>query len=139
MASKLSRALNAYVSKFAAGKVKVGFLAGATYPDGLSVAQVAFWNELGTTKTPARSFFRTMISNESPGWSMKIAKLAKRGADGKTILGMMGEDIQGALQQSIVGWSEPGNAPSTVAAKGFDKPLIDTGHMKDSVGWEIVE
>jgi hypothetical protein len=136
---KMARVLAEYGAKFAAGKVKVGFLAGATYPDGESVAQVAFWNEFGTSRIPARPFFRSMIAAESPGWAMKMAKLGGNGADGNAILGLMGEDITGALQQSIIGWSNPGNAPSTIAAKGFDKPLVDTGHMKDSVGWEIVE
>ena len=31
----------------AQGSVDVGFMSGATYPDGTSVAQVAFWNEFG--------------------------------------------------------------------------------------------
>jgi len=43
------------------------------------------------------------------------------------------------MQQSIAGWRYPGNAPSTIAKKGFDKPLVETAHMQNSVGFEVLE
>ena len=122
------------------GSVNVGFLSGATYPDGTSVAQVAFWNEFGTTTTPARPFFRTMIGNESPGWGVLMGKAAKAYEyNGATILKFMGVKISEQLQQSIVGWQDPPNAPVTIARKGFNKPLIHTGHMQNSVDFEVTE
>lgn len=120
------------------GSVSVGFMSGATYPDGTPVAAVAFWNEFGGMDRPARPFFRGMISKESPTWAGKMAKLAKMtNYDGPRVLGLMGEDIKGALVQSINDFETPGLAPSTIAAKGFAKPLIDTGTMLRAVDYEV--
>lgn len=136
---KISKVLAEIGSKMQ-GSVNVGFLAGATYPDGTSVAQVAFWNEYGTTSAPARPFFRTMVARESPGWSLLIAKAAKHyNYDAATVLQFMGVKISEELQQSIRGWSTPGNAASTIAEKGFDNPLLRTGHMQNSVDFEVNE
>lgn len=122
------------------GSVKVGFIGGATYPDGTPVAQVAFWNEYGTTTAPPRPFFRTMIANESPGWGVMMSKGAKHfDYSGAEVLKFMGLKISEQLQQSIVGWRDPGNSPATIAAKGFDKPLIDTGHMQNSITYAVEE
>lgn len=123
------------------GSVSVGFLAGATYPEsGIPVAQVAFWNEYGTTNTPSRPFFRTMIARESPGWGLLIARAAKHYEyNAATVLQFMGTKIAEELQQSIRGWDTPGNAPSTIAEKGFDNPLLRTGHMQNSVDFEVKE
>lgn len=136
---KISKALSAIAEKMS-GSVNVGFLDGATYPDGTKVAQVAFWNEYGTTNTEARPFFRTMIAVESFAWGGLMAKAAKHyGYDGKMVLTFMGEKISEELQQSIAGWRYPGNKPSTIAQKGFDKPLVDTAHMQNSTGYEVNE
>lgn len=122
------------------GSVEVGFMEGATYPDGTPVAAVAFFNENGTSTAPARPFFRTMIAKESPTWGGKMAKLAKAtGNDGPKILEFMGEDIEGALKQSINDFTDPGNAESTIARKGFDKPLIESSHMVNSTDHRVVK
>ena len=48
------------------GKLRVGFLEGATYPDGTPVALVAWWNEFGTEdEFPPRPSFRNMIAAKS--------------------------------------------------------------------------
>lgn len=134
---KLARVLADIADKMS-GTVDVGFLNGATYPDGTSVAQVAFWNEYGTTKTEMRPFFRTMIAVESFGWGILMGKAAKHyDYNGAMVLQFMGVKISEQLQQSIAGWRYPGNRPSTIAQKGFDKPLVDTGHMQNSVGFEV--
>ena len=120
------------------GSVNVGFMSNATYPDGTYVAEVAFYNEFGTSKIPSRPFFRNMIAQQSPGWAMRMAKAAKYYSyDGHSILSAMGESISEELKQSIIDFDTPSNAPYTIQKKGFDKPLIDTGHMKDSVSYEV--
>ena len=143
--------MNAYLSRLAqrlgrGAAVNVGFLEGATYPadakrkrkGGLKVAQVAFWNEFGTVRAPARPFFRTVVKQESPGWGVKLAKIAKAtGYDSKQTLGQMGEGIKGQIVKSIVDWDVPGNAPYTIAKKGFDKPLIDSGVMQRAVDYVV--
>ena len=140
LSGDLVKKLEEIARKMGGGSVSVGFMSGATYPDGTPVAAVAYWNEYGKEGQPPRPFFRRMIAEESPTWAGKMAKLAKAtNYDGARVLGMMGEDIQGALKQSINDFQTPALAPSTIANKGFAKPLIDTGHMISSITYEVIE
>ena len=136
----LKKKLEEIARSMGGGAVSVGFMEGATYPDGTPVAAVAFWNEYGNGKAPPRPFFRQMISNESPAWGPKMAGLAKgTNYDGPRVFALMGEDVKGALQQSINDFTTPELAESTKARKGFDKPLIDTGHMINSISYEVTQ
>lgn len=165
--------------------LRLGFLEGATYPDGTPVADVAARNEWGgtfeveereqtiyrqvdkngdfakggrfvkrgasnfatdhivpahTITIPPRPFFRRMIAEKSPGWGASMAKVLKASDCNLGVaFGRMGEGIRGQLQGSIRDFSSPANAPSTVAKKGFNNPLVDTGHMLNSVDYEITE
>jgi hypothetical protein len=135
---KLRQKLVEIAKGMESGELSVGFMSGATYPDGTPVAQVAFWNEFGTTRSPARPFFRKMIERNSEAWPDVFAKAAKASRyNTKQALSMVGEKISDQLQSSIVGWTEPGNAPSTISAKGFDKPLIDSGQMQRSITYNV--
>lgn len=137
-ADGLSKALGDIARRMGAGKVDVGFMAGATYPDGTPVAAVAYWNEFGTSGQPARPFFRQMIAKEAGTWAEKMGKLAKAtNYDGQKVLALMGEDVGGALAQSINELQSPPLAPSTIEAKGFAKPLIDTSHMINSIHYQV--
>lgn len=120
------------------GLLKVGFFENATYPDGTHVAQVAFWAEYGTTREPIRAFFRQMIAAKSPEWGADLAKILQaNGNDLPAALELMGEHIKDQLVQSIVEFSDPANAESTVAKKGFNDPLIDSGVMQRSADFEV--
>ena len=124
-----------------ASELRVGFLEGATYPDGTPVATVAATNEFGRPDKgqPPRPFFRQMIEQNSPNWGRQIGKLLKaNGGDSAAALDAMGSVIKGQLQRSINQFTSPPLAPSTIAAKGFDKPLIETAHMLRSVDYEVV-
>lgn len=131
-------ALQKLAVDFDGSTLQVGFMAGATYPDGTSVPDVAAQNEFGNSKRPARPFFRNMIAKESPTWASKIAALAGNGLDAQKILGLMGEDLKGGLQQSINDLQSPPLSPVTIAKKGFSKPLIETSHMLNSVTYRLV-
>jgi hypothetical protein len=79
-----------------------------------------------------------MIADESGTWAGKMAKLAKAtDYNGPEVLALMGEDLVGALQQSINNFTTPELADSTVEAKGFDKPLIDTAVMIRAIDYEV--
>jgi hypothetical protein len=140
ISDKIEKTLNDIAKKMDAN-LKVGFMAGATYPDGTPVATVAFLNEFGhggIHPAPARPFFRNMINSESPNWGVKISKLAKStNYDGQKVMKLMGENIKGALMQSINDLTSPPLAESTKKAKGFDKPLIDSAHMLNSITYEV--
>ncbi|WP_248623165.1 hypothetical protein [Citrobacter koseri] len=127
--------------KLGDGKIlRVGFLEGATYPDGQSVPMVAAANEYGdpAMNRPPRPFFRNMIADKSPEWPQDIAKIAEAtGYDAETMLGQMGEHIKGQLQGSIRELMEPALSPVTIAKKGFSKPLIETSQLLNSVDYDI--
>lgn len=118
--------------------VRVGFQAGAHYPDGLLVAKVALWNEFGTKHSPARPAIRTMIAEKSPTWGPAMGKLlVTYKYDSDIVLTMLGEGMKGQMVESIRNWTEPPNAPSTIAHKGFDKPWIETSLLIRSVDYEV--
>jgi hypothetical protein len=123
-----------------AGTLRVGFLANARYPDGTPVAMVAAIQDYGAPAVgiPPRPFFRNMVAAKSPEWPAAIAGLLKaNNFDTRRVLEITGQAIRGQLQQSIRDTNSPPLAPSTVARKGFAKPLVDTGQMLNSVAYEI--
>ena len=121
-----------------AASVDIGFLEGATYPDGTSVALVAALNEFGSGDTPARPFFRGMIADKSPEWPDAVGNLLVANEyDADKTLGQTGAAIKGQLQGAIVAYEGPPLKPSTIARKGNDKQLVDTGHMLASVDYAV--
>ena len=47
--------------------------------------------------------------------------------------------IKGQLQESIVDLKDPPNKASTLKHKAGSNPLVDTGHMLNSVDFEVSE
>lgn len=133
----LSAALSKYKDMNAS--VRVGVLENATYPDGTPVAMVAFWNEYGTKTSPVRAFFRTTVSDQKKNWVLSVQNLMKMHDDPKKVMGLMGEHMRGQIVQSINTWTDPPNAPYTVARKGFNKPLVEHGIMMRSISYEVSE
>lgn len=121
-------------------QLKVGFLRGSTYPDGTSVPMVAATNEFGNpgNNQPPRPFFRNAISDNSAGWGEAVESLiTTSNGDVEKTLGLMGEVISDHIRQSIRTLESPALSPYTIKRKGFDKPLIETGHMLNSVDYEV--
>ena len=61
------------------------------------------------------------------------AEEAHDGATAETVLKRVGALGVRLVQEKIVSGSFKPNAPSTIRKKGSDKPLIDTGRMRQSV------
>lgn len=121
------------------GTLRVGFLEGATYPDGKPVAMIAAIQDGGSGTIPPRPFFRNMIADKKGGWGNDVAvALRATDFDATAALHLVGQNIEGQLRQSIKDTNSPPLAPSTIARKGFDKPLIETAHMFNSVDHEVV-
>jgi hypothetical protein len=139
---KLRMHLNGIAEKISRGKaVNVGFLEGAApEPDGTPVATIAAINEYGNPKNgqPPRPFFRRMIETKKAGWGTSFnAVLKASNMDTAKALALMGEGMRGQLIESINEFIDPPLATSTVQQKGFDKPLINKGHMRDSADYEV--
>ena len=133
----LSAALSKYKDMNAS--VRVGVLENATYPDGTPVAMVAFWNEYGTRTSPVRAFFRTTVSEQKKNWVLSVQNLMKIHNDPKQVMGLIGVHMQEQIVQSINTWSDPPNSAYTIAKKGFDKPLVETGLLMRSIKSEVGE
>lgn len=122
--------------------LRVGFLEKAKYPDGTSVAMVAAIQDFGAPSVgiPPRPFFRNMVRRKQREWPPAVAKLLKSNRyDVDKTLKMVGEAIAGQLRQSIQDTNSPPLKPATIRRKGFAKPLVDTGHMLDSVDYEVTK
>ena len=94
----------------------------------------------GINHIPPRPFFRIMIQKNSPLWG-KLVRAALKMSDYNTraALNIVGLKMHEQLQKSIEDFVSPGNAPATVAAKGFDKPLEDSKNMKRAIWFEVSE
>lgn len=135
---KLRKALEEAARKAKPEVLRVGFLQDAAHPDRTNVATVAFFNEFGTSRAPPRPFFRNMIAAKSGQWGQALVKILRaNGGDTHAALELMGGGIRDQLVESIRDFSSPGNALSTIAAKGFDSPLKDTMVMSRSVNFEV--
>lgn len=146
---RFEAAIGDLIEKLKGGDVRVGFLEGATDPEtGQSLAERAALNEYGhTVKKGAeegsyfvlpRPFFRNMIAAKKGEWPSAMAhQLIKNDFDVEKTLDAVGGAVAGQLQQSIRDLTSPPLAPSTIARKGFDKPLIDHGDMLNAVDHEV--
>lgn len=165
---KLAGALKDLSAKVAQRRtLRVGFLEDATYPDGTSVAQVAAMNNFGTSRAPPRPFFSNMVATEGPSWGEKLARiLDANDFDSEKALELMGEGISGQLRDAIVSfngaplspvtlllrarfpmggyepddvWKAFRDAAAGVTEQGSSKQLVWTGHMLNSVDYEVGE
>jgi hypothetical protein len=140
---KLQRALVEITAKLDNyATLHVGFLQGARYPDGTSVAMVAAIMNYGAPRAgiPPRPFFSQMIAAKSPEWPAAMAGLLKStGYDTKKTLALTGEAIKGQLQTAIRDFDGVPLKPATIKRKGHSKPLVDTGQLLNSVAYEVKE
>lgn len=139
---------------------RVGWFEGLTYDDGTPVAKVALINEFGATikvtdkmrrwfaaqgfplnkhtteiHIPARSFIRSTVDEKQKDWGDTINKLLKKVFDGELTLEQVLEtwgiviesDVRLKINQIM---AAGGNSPMTIAMKGKDTPLFNTGTMQ---------
>lgn len=106
------------------------------------LADIVRYNEFGTDKAPARSFLRgTVYKNHNHGWRFVSREAVKGVLSGqftanaayKFVGDRMVDDVH--KQIDTIG---PANAPSTIAKKGRNEPLIDTGGLYRSIGKKVI-
>lgn len=117
--------IDANLSK--ATSVDIGFLKNSTYPDGASVPMVAAIHEYGAPGArfpiPPRPFFRPMIKANASIWPKEMAKLFKANKyDAAKTLDMMGAEVKGELQQSIISTNSPPLSPVTLMLRAMVGP-----------------
>lgn len=133
--------LRQIVRDFEKGSVKVGFQRGDTHRtegETVTVATIAEYNEFGTSKIPARPFFRpTMFENRSAILA-SLARISSRSLrnpryNAKEGLETLGVWTVNKIRAKIVSVRSPVNATSTILKKRSSNPLIDTGQMRQAV------
>lgn len=112
----------------------------------LSLIELAILHEFGNPRTdlPERSFLRAALAE--PATKMALKALYTQCAK-HVIAGKMSRD---QALRAIGGWAAakirafikegkvtPPLAPSTVARKGHDVPLLDTHELVEAIGWDI--
>jgi phage gpG-like protein len=118
--------------------VKVGLPKGSNdYPDGTSVIMVGAVHEFGSParNIPQRSFLRATVESGRRKYRQLFKRLSKKIVDGeiskKEALGIIGLQVQSDVQGRIT----DGIAPDLKSREGT--PLIDTGHLRQSIIFEV--
>lgn len=119
-------------------KLEVGIFDTAKYPNGTSVAMVGYWNEYGTANIPPRPFFRLAVDNNNHKWISIYKQQIQTTNDIKRSLSKVGVIASNDIKKSLTALREPPNAISTIKAKGSSNPLIDTGTLRNSINWSVV-
>lgn len=94
-------------------------------------------------RIPQRSFVRSTYTDKKDEWNNLISNqifnivLGRQTAEGLLIL--LGNTIKREIQQTITNKKTPKNSPITIANKGRDDPLVDTGKMRASVSYNIIK
>ena len=111
-----------------------------SYDNGSTVVEVGAWNEFGTAKIPERSFLRSTIAENRAKYQREFQKAYLEAISGgmnlRAAAGFIGNVARDDIKAKIESISSPGNAPSTIAKKGFDNPLIETRKLYESVKWK---
>ncbi|PYY66166.1 hypothetical protein CRX42_33900, partial [Pseudomonas jessenii] len=125
-------------------RVLAGVPKGAgTYEDGLTLATIAAVNNFGSAdgKIPARPVLGPAIEKGAPQYQRLAEVMIPKVLSGEMtmhiLLEQMGQLAEGHIKQEITDLKTPPNAPSTIAAKGSDNPLIDTGAFRQSIRYVI--
>jgi hypothetical protein len=116
-------------------------------PDGAPIVQIGAVHEFGSADghIPERSYLRSTVDQQRQKYAdaiVRILEAATKAPDGRAALRLgltrLGYVAAGDVQRTIVELHEPPNAPETIRKKyGQDNPLIDTGHLVQSIDSEV--
>lgn len=138
-------------------EIRWGFFSGSRYGpenDNMYVASIAKLQEDGGVggsgrTIPSRPFFTThalRVITPSDHVGSKFltllgaaVKSTMTGGTDASAYAAVGKHLHDSLQEEIIAWSAPENAPMTIKIKRFNDPLIHTGTMLESVEYKIVQ
>lgn len=112
------------------------------YPNGMTLGEVAAFNEYGTATAPSRSF----IGDSADAYREKAAdamqEKERQVVDGalspESAADKLGEWLHGRINTHIdqkKNWAD--NAASTIKRKGRDDPLKDTKKLYNAIDYEV--
>lgn len=121
-----------------ATSVKVGLPKGSNeYPDGTSVIMVGTVHEFGSPSRgiPQRSYLRSTVVTKRREYKTLFRKLSKRIVKGsmtaKKALSIIGLQVQTDVREKITDIK----SPPLKSRRG--NPLIDTGHLRQSIIFKV--
>jgi hypothetical protein len=138
--------------------VKVGVtedVGSQTTDGGLTVADIAYRNEVGVLGPPVsqhgggkwfippRPFVRGFADGKREQIAKTMERLGKSVTGGKldaeTAIRRLGEYGQSGVKSYIRNGPHTSNADSTIAKKKSSQPLIDTGTLRNSIRYQVIE
>jgi hypothetical protein len=126
-----------------APKISVGVFetdGAKVYVDGVTVLDVATFHEFGLG-VPERSFLRGWFDENIERAREALVRLMRSVVEGKRTkeqaLELFGVWLVGEIQKRMAENIPPPLAPETIARKGSDVALIDTGSLRSSVTYKI--
>jgi hypothetical protein len=113
--------------------------------DGVTTADLAAIHEFGTRDghIPERSFIRSTTAAKQPEIKALFRKGLEAVVKGKAtpdkVLNVVGAFIAAEIKKTVTTGAgvSPALADSTIAAKGSDRPLVDTGRLINAVSYAI--
>lgn len=106
---------------------------------------IAAYNTLGTATIPARDALTPAVTSSLAAINEHNVRAVHALNEGKSAdpeLTLLALELQDALQQSVLDFTTPANAPSTIAQKGKDAPLkgaTDEGRIYDHARARVVK
>lgn len=92
---------------------------------------------------PERSFMRSTFDAKNADWAnfvkRRIPKLLFGQLDAYRLCDLLGERMVADIRIALTDLRSPPNAPSTIAQKGSDNPLIDTGGLRRRITHRVVK
>ncbi|CAM0028783.1 tail completion or Neck1 protein [Vibrio phage K121] len=110
--------------------------AGSTDNGELTMAQLGAVLHFGNQHIPARPWLDVGVRSGSADY---LDVIESNNEDMDNALNMIGLIAVGKVQQYMTELQDPPNAPSTVKKKGSSNPLIDTGALRQSVTYSIID
>ena len=125
--------------------VKVGVLwSGGSLKSNTDVQEYAIFNEYGTSKIPARPFFRLSVGTDKAQNEIKeyikkqVEQVIQGGMTGQQAYENLGTFVVQKIKKTIMSGNFAALNPQTVKKKGHSKPLMDTHSLFHSIDYEIV-
>ena len=100
-------------------------------------------NSDGSVRVPERSFLRSTLDENEGRYGDGLERALGAVVDGTDTVehafGIVGERAVGDVRRKIGGRVPPPNAPSTIRRKKSSMPLIDSGHLRQSIDHVVVK
>ena len=109
----------------------------------VDMCDIAMWNELGTRKMPSRPFMRMSVDENEAEITRFVSNCFRsfvrdNKMSAEELLDKLGVYQTGLMQRKIRDGVYAALSPVTIAIKGSDRPLIDTGRMRQSVHHQVM-